>query len=128
VLKRLGQILLTLALVATIGGHWAVLQTVAWTTMLADNLRDAPLSEAVEKTFDGKHPCNLCKQISAGKKSEQKNEFQFSLKQLEFTHGGGTAFYFSPPQHFRLSGERHDTLKALALPPPLPPPRFILPG
>ena len=126
-LKRLGQILLTVALVATIGGHWAVLQTVAWTTMLADNLRAAPLAEAVEKTFDGKHPCTLCKQISAGKKSEQKSEFQLSLKKLEFTVHV-TAYHFSPPQDFRLTGEPHITLSTLALAPPLPPPRSLLPG
>jgi len=127
VFKRSGQILLTLALVAAIGGHWAVLQTVAWTTMLADNLRDASLVEAVEKTFDGKHPCTLCKEISTGKKSEQKSEFQFSLKKLEFT-AHVTAYYFSPPQNFHLTGERHVTLQPLTLAPPLPPPRSILPG
>jgi hypothetical protein len=127
VFKRTGQLLLTLALIAAIGGHWAVLQTVAWTTMLAGNLRDVPLAVAVEKTFDGKHPCALCKQISAGKKSENKSEFQFGLKKLEFTHRA-IAFHFSPPQHFRLTGERHRTLRALALTPPLPPPRSILPG
>jgi len=95
--------------------------------MLADNLRDASLVEAVGKTFDGKHPCNLCKQISAGKKSEQKSEFQFGLKKLEFTHRP-VAFDFSPPQDFRLAGERQYSLHSLALAPPLPPPRSILPG
>ena len=126
-LKRLGQLALTLALVAVIGGHWAVLQTVAWTTMLADNLRDSSFTQAVTRTFSGEHPCKLCVEISAGKKSEQKSEFQFSLKKLEFTHGV-SVFYFSPPQDFRLTAEGHTPLCGRNQVPPLPPPRFILPG
>jgi len=30
------------------------------------------VSEALSKTFDGKHPYRLCKQIAAAKKSEKK--------------------------------------------------------
>jgi hypothetical protein len=124
VIKRSGQLLLTVALIAAIGGHWAVLQTVAWTTMLAENLRDsATFSEAVVKTFDGSRPCTLCLQISAGKKSEKKTEFQFGLKKLEFTIGQST-FLFCPPQAFRLGGAPPDELYGLTLAPPLPPPRL----
>jgi hypothetical protein len=54
--------------------HWLALQSLAWTTMLVENARRAPLSEAVAKTFDGSHPCDLCHAVAAGKKSEQKSE------------------------------------------------------
>jgi hypothetical protein len=37
VFGRIGNIFLVLALVAMLGAHWTLLQTVAWTTMLADN-------------------------------------------------------------------------------------------
>ena len=120
--KRIGQLLLTVALIAAIGGHWAVLQTVAWTTMFAGNLRDYSFTQAVTKTFDGNHPCKLCVEISAGKKSEKKTEFQFALKKLEFTFGF-TPIHFFPPQEFRLLDERSDVLQCRTHAPPLPPPR-----
>jgi len=61
------------ALVLITGAHWAALQTVAWTTMLANNLRTQSVSEAVSHTFDGEHPCPLCRAIAAAKKSEKKS-------------------------------------------------------
>jgi len=76
---RIGKIFLVLALVAMLGAHWALLQTVAWTTMLADNLRSGSLHDAVTRTFDGQHPCCLCKAIAAGKQSEKKAEFSFQF-------------------------------------------------
>jgi hypothetical protein len=127
VFKRIGNALLITALIAAIGGHWAVLQTVAWTTMLADNLRDCSLTQAVEKTFDGKHPCALCKQISAGKKSEKKTEFQIELKKFEFTHAA-SRFLFSAPSSFCTLSENSKSHLNFTSAPPVPPPRSILPG
>ena len=72
---RFSKFLLVVALVTTTGLHWAMLQSVAWTTMLADNLRTQSLAEAVTHTFDGRHPCCLCNAIAAGRKSEKKKEF-----------------------------------------------------
>ncbi len=127
VFKRIGHALLITALIAAIGGHWAVLQTVAWTTMLAGNLRDCSLTQAVQKTFDGQHPCALCKQISAGKKSEKKTEFQIELKKFEFTHAA-SRFLFSPPTSFYTLSEGSDSRRHFAHAPLVPPPRSILPG
>ncbi len=36
----------------------------------------APLREALSKTFDGKHPCALCKAIQKGRAEEQKRDNQ----------------------------------------------------
>lgn len=38
--------------------------------------RAASLSEALTKTFDGKHPCSLCKAIQKGRADEKKQEQQ----------------------------------------------------
>jgi hypothetical protein len=83
-LVRLGKVLVVFALVATLGAHWALLQTVAWTTMLASNLETTSLQAAMAKTFDGQHPCCLCKAIAAGKKSQEKNQFTVEKQRLEF--------------------------------------------
>jgi len=40
-------------LFAMLGGHWLVLQSVAWTRMLADFSRQDSLPAAISKTFDG---------------------------------------------------------------------------
>lgn len=63
-------------LVLSLGLHWALLQTVAWTSMLVRYAQNASLMEAVEKTFDGKHPCPMCKAIQQGRAEEQKHQPQ----------------------------------------------------
>jgi hypothetical protein len=127
VFKRLGQLLVIAALITAIGGHWAALQSLAWTTMLADNLRSGSLSEAVQRTFDGRHPCALCKQIAAGKKSEQKNSASLALKKFEFAHLG-VVFIFRSPTDFRLLADRDSAGRLRSQLPPVPPPRSLLPG
>jgi hypothetical protein len=42
--------------------------------MLASNLQSGSLRAAVTKTFDGQHPCCLCKAIANAKNTEQKNQ------------------------------------------------------
>jgi hypothetical protein len=84
VFARISKLLLVFALIAMLGAHWAFLQTIAWTTMLANNLRTQSLTEAVSYTFDGNHPCPLCKAIAAGKKSENKNAVNVQTQKLEY--------------------------------------------
>ena len=54
------HLLLALALLCTMHLHLPLLQVVAWSGMLVGYSREAPLREAVVKTFDGAHPCKLC--------------------------------------------------------------------
>lgn len=114
------------ALIAVIGGHWAVLQTVAWTTMLAGNLRTVPFAVAVQRTFGGNHPCCLCNEIAAGKRSEKKAQFPSQLKRLEFV-SDLAVFVFTAPSDFWLLNESAPRLVSWTHPPPVPPPRS-LPG
>ncbi len=79
-----------------LGAQWTLLQTVAWAIMLADNWRTHSLSESVARTFDGKHPCPICKAIAAAKKSERKNEFTLQTKQLEFPPVPENPVLFAP--------------------------------
>jgi hypothetical protein len=58
--------------VQILGGHWAVLQSVAWAQMLVDYAQRDSLSTAVVKTFDGAHPCELCHTVKEGRLEEQK--------------------------------------------------------
>ena|ERR1700677_45031 len=120
--KRLTYAFLLFALLFAMGGQWAVLQSIAWTNMLADNLRSASLPEAVAKTFDGKHSCRLCKAVAAGKNSEQKKEFISVTLKLEFPPVGETAFLITPmPSH--PFPQQNSFSESLAQKPALPPPR-----
>ncbi len=66
-----------------LGGHWAVLQSVAWAKMLVDYAQQDSLKVAVVKTFDGEHPCSLCHQVSEGRKQEQKKEAVAQVEKIE---------------------------------------------
>ncbi|RYD66218.1 MAG: hypothetical protein EOP83_05570 [Verrucomicrobiaceae bacterium] len=55
------------------GGHWGVIQAVAWTNMLIDYSAQDGLVIGAKKTFDGEHPCCMCKAISEAKKQESKS-------------------------------------------------------
>jgi len=52
------------ALFAGSGAQWFMLQSVAWTGMLIRFSQQTTFTEAVEKTFDGQHPCPLCSHIA----------------------------------------------------------------
>jgi len=75
-LAPLAKSLLVLALVLSLGLHWAFLQSVAWTGMLVNYSQDASFTEAWSKTFDGKHPCKLCTSIQKGRAAEKKQDQQ----------------------------------------------------
>jgi hypothetical protein len=62
--RRLAAIALSLVLgVVLAGGHLALLQGVAWASMLVSRAGTQPLAAAVRTTFDGAHPCALCRAI-----------------------------------------------------------------
>lgn len=119
---RPGKLLVVLALVVTTGAHWAALQTVAWTTMLAHNLRTQSFSEAVSETFDGDHPCCLCKAIAAAKKAQKKSEAVAPVLKMEYTPLAGKIGLL-PPAQFAWLSEPNFFAGSSFLKPPVPPPR-----
>lgn len=113
------------ALACALGLHWSLLQSVAWVGMVVSYSHDASLGEALEKTFDGKHPCALCKTIAAGKKSEKKSPFQSAGKKFEFSYSP-TAFVFSGPAWFWTVGGLDEKPALPSRAPPVPPPKSLL--
>ena len=107
------------------GGQWAMLQSVAWTNMFADYIRELSLTEALEKTFDGEDPCPMC---CAVKKAREKEKQQGDKAVME-----GSKFACALP--LRMDAPRHAPGRGLRLhgpvllehgftraPPPVPPP------
>jgi len=90
--------------------------------MLASNLHRDSFSEAVSKTFDGEHPCCLCKAIAAAKKSEKKSEAASPTLKLEFPPVAEKLILF-PPGRFAVLPQHNSFADLLSSKPPLPPPR-----
>ena len=123
VLKRLPRVLIALALAASIGLHWTLLQSVAWVGMVVTYSQKATFTQAIEKTFNGKHPCSLCKQIAKGKHSEKKTDTQVEVGKL-LLYNPGEHFAFFSPRQFYLLGASADSAPKLPAQPLLPPPRL----
>jgi hypothetical protein len=71
---------MVVSLCVALGLHWCALQSVAWVGMLIDYSRSGSVASAIEKTFDGRHPCPLCRAISKGEQSGKKQDLQFGGK------------------------------------------------
>jgi hypothetical protein len=69
-----GTAVCLVALLATFGSHWLALQSVAWVRMLTDYARSGSFTEAIEKTFDGKHPCSLCLKVRHGRQEQERQQ------------------------------------------------------
>jgi hypothetical protein len=126
VFARCGKFMVVTALVLTTGLHWAALQTVAWTTMLASNLCDDSFSQAVDKTFDGMHPCCLCKAIAAARKSEKKSESVAPALKMEFPPMAEKTILI-PPAQFKFFPLKNTFAEYFSSEPLLPPPRVASP-
>ena len=121
-LLRGGKWLTVCALVVLIGGHWFALQSAAWLGMAVNFSRTDSVSVALQKTFDGQHPCKLCKIVKAGKASEKKQDLQKLEVKIDFQLVAGSCGLFPPRpiRHFTPEAERACATGSAPL---LPPPR-----
>jgi hypothetical protein len=121
---KVSRIAVVAVICLSLGLHWTVLQSVAWATMFASFSRVEPIAAALGKTFDGKHPCNICKFVQSGKGAEQKQELKKPVSKLECSLAARFSFIVVPmppsatdfPRVF-FPDSRGD--------PPTPPPRFV---
>ena len=117
-----------LTLVLSMGAHWAFLQSVAWLGMIVTYSRVASFAEAVSKTFDGEHPCGLCKVIQEGRAEEHRQAQEPAKSTFKMEMGvvwQVIAFDFNCDRGQIISfvetpSSRHDE-------PPKPPPRTSTP-
>ena len=123
-MNRLLKWLAVVALVVSLGGHWAVLQGVAWTTMLARFAQSMPLAQAVIFTFDGKHPCQLCLAVQEGQQAEQKESKLKAPERLLLFLDLHLVALPSPPSPAQLVWVL-DSVHTHLERPPHPPPRAV---
>lgn len=82
-LLRVSRYFLIGTLFVSLGGHLVVLQTIAWGTMLKSFSRSSSLEEAAKKTFDGDHPCALCKVVEKSKQQEEKKSLLKAVTKMD---------------------------------------------
>jgi hypothetical protein len=117
------RFLVALALVLSLGLHWTALQSAAWLGMIVKYSQDASIEEALEKTFDGEHPCELCKLVEQGTKQQGQDEKKASdaIKKLDLL-AMVPARFIPPPMPEPRPLPPLVTLIERADTPPLPPP------
>lgn len=120
--KRAAKVAVILAVALSIGLHWALLQSVAWTGMFVSFAQQATLREAFTKTFDGKNPCRICKLVREGQRSEKAKESLLPLVKIE-SLPCATAFVLTPPAPLSSPTATDSTASPRAESPPIPPPR-----
>lgn len=115
--------MIVVALCLSIGPHWALFQTVAWGKMVVEYSQEVPFVTALAETFDGDHPCDLCKDISAVRNSGNAKDAQLPVTtRLDLICATRTIVTLPRCVDFHFPKvEVHATL--LAYSPPTPPPR-----
>ena len=119
---RLARIIVIFAAVQILGGHWLALQSVAWVGMIANYARGETLVVAIEKTFDGEHPCGLCKVVKSGRDQEQKQQVAKVVVKLDAVLAGTTKLPAPQGADWKYS-VRVPMAAERSLAPPTPPPR-----
>ncbi len=115
---------LVVALCFSVGLHWGVVQTAAWVGMVVTYSGGAGFFEAVEKTFDGNHPCKICKVVEKGKKAQSETPGAPSMKKLDPCVRFEPMQVFFPKKEILHIRER-SFLSFTNSPPPVPPPRLV---
>ena len=122
---RYCKIILAVGLSLSLGLHWCLLQSVAWASMLVERTHEASFTEAVQTTFDGQHPCKLCRIVREGQQAEKKSDRQFKVQKLETGSWKRVDFEVVPPLSEAGAEASVSVLLARAETPPLPPPRRV---
>ena len=80
-LRILGLFFMAMAIFSLAGGHWALLQGVAWANMIHEYSAHDSLQAAIGKTFSGNYRCSLCKKIAEAKQKEKKSTAALDISQ-----------------------------------------------
>jgi hypothetical protein len=121
--SRLARWTVVALLVTVTGSHWILLQTAAWVQMTIDYSQTDRLAVALKKTFDGKHPCDLCRLISNEKSSEQKKTVVKFETKLDLMLDTKPLCLYPPP--FPKASTISAELVSWSESPAKPPPRFL---
>jgi hypothetical protein len=123
-MRRLTFLVVLVAFTFLCGGQWPVLQCVAWANMIREYSEMVPVCQAVEMTFSGQFPCEICKAIAEKKQEENTkfvNAFQHEKKVVSPNLLVKACSVTVDPQVFAVADSYFQTRSDT---PPTPPPRF----
>lgn len=117
-LARFGLIM---ALFVSLGGHMALLQSLAWGRMIVEYSQAGSVKDAVVKTFDGKHPCELCKTLDGVRKEKKSSEYLVIKKTEMIQQDAAALIYWTGRSEMLVVADW--TAAVSMVEPSLPPPR-----
>ncbi len=110
----------------SLGLQWTLLQSVAWTVMLLDRGAEMGWERALETTFDGRHPCALCRVVRKGRDAEkqQTGTLVISLQKTDMVASDESPAWAAPRRFcLGLLPVRDEGAAFKRFPPPWQPPR-----
>jgi hypothetical protein len=120
---RFAAFLCVVAVFQLMGGHWAVLQATAWVGMLVKYSESEGVEVGIGKTFDGKHPCDLCLSIAKNKQTEKKQSSQLAAAKI-YLVAHAQRWTLRPPLYSWRLRIPIASLVGFDTRPPVPPPRL----
>lgn len=98
-MKRVSKAVVMIAVALSVGLHWVVLQSVAWTGMFVEYSAEYPLVTAIEKTFDGGNKCKICRLVEDETQTAAETEADYTVKltKIDGFNGDDGARVFAPP-------------------------------
>lgn len=122
--------MMVIALMVSIGLHTVVIQSAAWAGMLVSySLEKGSVAQAVSETFDGAHPCPLCKlaKTTEGTPADEKQAPKADGKlKLHLIADAAPAIIISAPPSPVYPVRAEAKLHVLSHTPDTPPPRRSL--
>jgi hypothetical protein len=116
-------LLCSLAFLQLLGGHWAILQVGAWAGMVVSYSQQSGLIAGLLQTFDGEHPCPVCKAIECGKKREGKKAPLLTAELKKDYLASWNSFQICPEWSEVVYPAFAEQLLGIATEPAVPPPR-----
>jgi hypothetical protein len=125
-MRRLTHWIILGAFVFSCGGQWAAFQVVAWANMIREYSQMVPLTQAVEITFSGQYPCEICKAIAERKSTEQQKELMPAKYDKQYLIPLAATAPAQPVVAEVSYAEPRFTFSSRGDSPPTPPPRDAL--
>jgi hypothetical protein len=122
VVRGLARAVVICALCCAIGVQWVALQSIAWTAMIVDYSKRGSLCEAIAHTFDGAHPCSLCRIVERGKTTDKKSDLQLFTPKIDMICTKGTIAVVRPFAYVDYAAGDFSVFQ-IGESPPVPPPR-----
>ncbi|MEM1060386.1 MAG: hypothetical protein AAGK14_14175 [Verrucomicrobiota bacterium] len=129
ILRRRSRLIACLILAALLAGTGQLglgaLQVTAWSAMVVGYTQQTgSVSEALSKTFDGQHPCPLCREVRelASEQQPDPERAENERKHQPIALAGAAEIVISRPDGTALEAEI-PAMSTRVSPHPLPPPR-----